>query len=175
MGFMKRWVMAVPIALVAGVFLPAYVEAAIIDCYGTGVCNGTDGDDVITGTGGKNQIYAKPGSDTVMANDESDELYLGAAYDTGGGGNGGDYIFGHENGNFGPDELDGQAWGDWLYDQTNSGYLEVDEACGGYGDDHIYLNDGDIDDDYNLGDGQDSAVYDQGEGPNNPDLGCFAR
>ena len=102
---------------------------------GSGVINGTNGNDVIVGLGANDTINGGNGNDVICGNGGDDTIN---------GGNGNDLLFGGFgndtlNGGNGDDSLDGGAGGDTLNgdrgNDTLTGGTEADAFSGGQGSD----------------------------------------
>jgi Ca2+-binding RTX toxin-like protein len=169
------------LAMIAAVLLATGVAVALTKTCSTNPCKGTDQDDVLLGTGGINDIRGLAGADAIFAKADNDIIYGGPGNDNfetqakddpngignvpdlpfGAGLNGGtgnDTIYGDDKNQAEPgdDDLVGNAGNDTLDDRNQKG--DWDRAFGGTGDDKVYFDDGDIEDEISCGENATSTT-----------------
>ncbi len=135
----KHWIVPVAVGLLAASALVAVPDAAAIGAppacmgreatvWGSGLLEGTSGDDVIVGSNGADTVYGYEGDDIICGLGGNDTIYGGPGEDRIKGGSGNDVV----NGGSGADSIRGEGGNDTLIGGSGG-----DEIRGGKGNDEI--------------------------------------
>lgn len=126
-------------------FVGIAVAATRINCDG-GLCNGTNGDNLITGSSRVDYIHARGGADGVNALKGSDRVFGGRGDDDPGGSPNGHNPAYRLEGGPGRDVVRGGPGEDSvtdLYGPANGHHSDTDHLFGGAGNDYLSAQDGD--------------------------------
>lgn len=124
---------------------------------------GTDGQDSFNGTEENDVFWTYAGQDDAYGHEGSDDLHMGDGRDFGSGGDDTDDLYGGDYPGTGAFEvMKGQGAADDLFDSAGSGIGngDLDEMCGGPGEDYANIQDDDSSDHFASGPGVDDYSKD---------------